>query len=245
MTEIKNDRHQDFIEAPEDEHVLDLRELFFLLIKNIWLIIVFTVVFAVAVGLFTQYGIDKKYESSTILTIISKSDSQSSDTFRVSTAKAERFSLIAKTHTVLSRVSEEAATIHGIELSPKELTSLFEISTINDTDILRLKVQYTDPEIAAYLADTITQVTIQVYEEIYYSSDEVKWLDKATVNYNQVSPNLLLNTLIGFIIGGIIAVGIILFKELFNRKVRSQADIERLGIPFLGYVPEINRRHIK
>lgn len=227
----------------EEENVIDLRELFFLVFKNFWLIAIITVLITTIVGLFSYFGIEKKYESSTMVTVIAHhgGSNQSSDTLRVSSELATRFSIIAESNNVLLKVSEKLEKDHNIKIGINELKKLFTISPINNTDILELKVTYTDPEIAAYLADTITEQTIMIYEEAIGSTEEVKVIDEAMVNDKPVSPNLLLNTIIGFIVGGILSVGIILFKELFNRKVRSQRDIESLGLPYLGNIPEFTR----
>lgn len=231
----------------EDEQALDLRELFYLMVKNLWLIIALAIFFGAVVGFVSKFAIQPKYESSTIITIITKRETPSSDMLRVSAEMAQRFSIIAKTNKVLDQVVEivNADEQYDLDLTVKDLKELYTVSTVNNTDFLQLTVKYTDPEIAAYLAETITEVTIEAYEEVYGSSDEVHWLDHAQINEKPVSPNVLLNTAIGFVIGGIVAVGIILFKELFNRKVRSQNDIEQLGILFLGHVPEFTRRQIR
>lgn len=229
--------------AVEEESVIDLRELFFLVLKNFWLILIITVVITIGVGLFTQFGLDKKYESSTTITVFTNLEevNQSTETLRVSTLLAERFAVIADLDAVLVPVSEQLADDYNIELKPSQLRKLFSVSPINNLDIIKLTVTYTDPEIAAYLANNITQETIRIYEETWGANGNVKVFDKATVNDKPVSPNLLLNTVIGFIVGAILSVGLVLFKELFNRKVRSQKDVESLGITYLGNVPEFSR----
>lgn len=226
----------------EQENTLDLQELAFILLKNCWIIFIVTIIFAVSVALFTSYGIENKYQSHAIVTVISEDQetNQSSDSLRVTTEMAERFSIIAKTNTVLEAVSNDLNLTHGILMKPAQLAGAFTISPQNDTDILKVTVTYKDPVIAQYIAERITERTKNVYEATY-EKDNVKWLDHAVFNENPISPNLMLNTLIGVVLGGVVSIVIILIKEMLNRKVRTVKDLEVLDIPFLGSIQDLTK----
>ena len=53
------------------------------------------------------------------------------------------------------------------------------------------------------------------------------------------SPKLLLNTLVAIFLGGLLAVGSALVRELMDRRVRGTQDlVEALGLPMLGVLPK-------
>jgi len=53
------------------------------------------------------------------------------------------------------------------------------------------------------------------------------------------SPKLLLNTLVAIVLGGLLAVGTAMVRELLDRRVRGPQDlVESLGLPMLGVMPK-------
>ncbi|MEQ8409968.1 MAG: polysaccharide biosynthesis tyrosine autokinase [Erythrobacter sp.] len=66
-------------------------------------------------------------------------------------------------------------------------------------------------------------------------------LDRAAVPKSPVSPKLLRNLTVSFVIGLAIAGGLALAREIFIDQLRRAEDIEeRLGIPFLGLTPLVD-----
>ena len=62
-------------------------------------------------------------------------------------------------------------------------------------------------------------------------------IDTALPNTNKVGPNRTMNTLIGGVLGGMIAVGIILLRMMLNRTIKTRSEAERLlKLPVLGEI---------
>jgi capsular polysaccharide biosynthesis protein len=60
------------------------------------------------------------------------------------------------------------------------------------------------------------------------------------------SPNKLLYTIIGLMLGGILGVGIAFLKEMFNNTFRTKEQLESyFGIQVLGVIPEFEVKEIK
>lgn len=70
--------------------------------------------------------------------------------------------------------------------------------------------------------------------------EKAKVIDPAFSNGQVVSPNKLMNYLGALILGGLIPFLIIYVKDLLDTKVRSEKDLEKLGIPYIGNVPLSN-----
>lgn len=70
-------------------------------------------------------------------------------------------------------------------------------------------------------------------------------LDAAQVPGGPMSPSLPKNMLIGLFLGGAVALGLAVLREVFDDRLRSTEDVERkLGLPLLGYTPDISGRDI-
>lgn len=70
-------------------------------------------------------------------------------------------------------------------------------------------------------------------------------LDAAQVPGGPVSPSLPKNMLIGLFLGGALALAIAVLREAFDDRLRTTEDVERkLGLPLLGYTPDISDRDV-
>ncbi|MDF2700660.1 MAG: ywqC3 [Haloplasmataceae bacterium] len=229
----------------EEMSTIDLRELFHAFYKNSILIIVVTVLFTLAMGLYTKYGIAEKYESKTLISLVSTNTetNQSSDQFRRSVELAKRYSVLSKSETVLKEVREDVQELHSTILSTKDIANSFTVVSVEETDILRITVTYTDKVIAKTIAQSVTEHSRDAYTAAY-QYDNVFIIDNAEIINDPVSPKLTLNTLIGLVLGVMVSIGIVLLKEFSNRKIKTQKDIEEyLGISYFGAIP--NDKKIK
>lgn len=70
-------------------------------------------------------------------------------------------------------------------------------------------------------------------------------LDAAQVPDGPVSPSLPKNMLIGLFLGAALAIAVAILREAFDDRLRTTEDVERkLGLPLLGYTPDISDRDI-
>lgn len=69
--------------------------------------------------------------------------------------------------------------------------------------------------------------------------NNIRMLDSALVPNEPFKPNPRQNLLIGFALGLLCGVVIILLIEFLDNTVKSQEDVENMGLPFLGLLPVI------
>ncbi len=229
----------------EQVNSIDLKELLSLLLKNIVFIGIVTFGIAIIVGLYTFNFVPKKYESKTLINVTKDIDeeanSTSSDIFRYGSELAKRYSIIAKSNTVLEMVKTDLKTNHNLNIKKQQLIDSFEVISVNETDILRITVTYTDYILAKDIAQAITDASMIVYENTYQDAS-VTSIDEADLNDIPVSPNLKLNVVIGFVLGLMLSVGSVLMKEFLNRKIKTEKDIEQyLEIPYFGSIPNYKK----
>lgn len=87
--------------------------------------------------------------------------------------------------------------------------------------------------------DAIAARQAQTSLESQSQQANVNLLSPATAPLKPSSPKLLLNTLVAIFLGGLLAVGSALVRELMDRRVRGPQDlVEALGLPILGVMPQ-------
>ena len=69
--------------------------------------------------------------------------------------------------------------------------------------------------------------------------DNVQILDGAILPEEASSPNIKKNTAIGIILGFVLGVAVVLFKEIADSSVKSSEEVtEYFDIPVIGIVPD-------
>src|SRR5699024_644384 len=72
--------------------------------------------------------------------------------------------------------------------------------------------------------------------------DNVSILSTADDTTKQVAPKTMINLVMGVVIGLIIALIIIFIKEMFDKRIKSETDVENeLKIPVLGSIQKFNK----
>jgi chain length determinant protein EpsF len=91
--------------------------------------------------------------------------------------------------------------------------------------------------------DAVVQRATQTSLESQNNLTNISILTPATEPSTHSSPKLLLNSIISFILGGILAIFTALIRELLDRRVRSLDDIsDTLGVPVIGQLSKPARK---
>ena len=113
------------------------------------------------------------------------------------------------------------------------------ISCSSKQDILTISVTTPDPRLSSALADSIAYVITQ--EDILAYPDDVvkeKILQVAQTPMSPNSRNVLLNTMIGVVVGTVISMAFIFIVNMFDVVIHDKKKIEdSFDIPILGVIP--------
>lgn len=96
-------------------------------------------------------------------------------------------------------------------------------------------------EIYGYMRTKLEETHISVASE----AGTVRIIDDAITPKKPVSPNHTKNILLGFILGIVLGVSMLLFQEYLDNTVRSVEYIERMGLSLLGVIPEVGQSYIR
>lgn len=157
-------------------------------------------------------------------------------------AKAEtdklRAELAAATGTVARSVNNNAEVQRQRE---SELRSAVAAQKARVLELNRtrdeLQVLLKDLDSAQRAFDAASQRFSQTRIEAHSEQSDIALLNPAVAPLQPAGPRVLLNTLVAFLLGSVLGVGLALLLELLNRPVRAAADLkDTLGIPVLGSV---------
>lgn len=221
------------------EETIDLSKLFAILKKNMKYLIILPIVFLVLSMVMTFLFMTPKYSSSTQVLVNQKeTDSQmmaqqmQSDLQLVNT-----YSEIIKSPRILDKVSKN---LKG-KYSSNEISGMLTVSNQVESQILNIAVENESREAAGKIANEIANVFSKDVSKIM-KVDNVSILSKADHNGNKVSPKPLINAVVGVFLGLIVALIIIFLKEILDKRIKTEEDVEELlDLPVLGTIQDYSK----
>ena len=221
-----------------EEEVIDLRE-YLSIIKKKWFIMAILCVVCVAASTVYSFFIAKPvYQAETTLIVKTEktegTNTVTSDQIKTTQQLAVTYGEIIKSRKVLDDVIKNL----DLDESYGQLSGKISVSTVSDTQIIKVSVQDTNKSNAAKIANEIPKVFAKEAIRIA-DANGVEVIDKAQTPVNPVSPNKKMNILIAGVLGVMIGLFIIILIEFLNTKIKTPQDIEKeLGLPLLGVIPE-------
>lgn len=221
-----------------EEEVIDLRE-YLSIIKKKWFIMAILCVVCVAASTVYSFFIAKPvYQAETTLIVKTEktegTNTVTSDQIKTTQQLAVTYGEIIKSRKVLDDVIKNL----DLDESYGQLSGKISVSTVSDTQIIKVSVQDTNKSNAAKIANEIPKVFAKEAIRIA-DANGVEVIDKAQTPVNPVSPNKKMNILIAGVLGVMIGLFIIILIEFLNNKIKTPQDIEKeLGLPLLGVIPE-------
>ncbi|WP_278276561.1 polysaccharide biosynthesis tyrosine autokinase [Anaerobranca gottschalkii] len=205
------------------------------------LIVLITTITASVVSFFF---LDKVYEASTKLVLVKGGDKdiQYNDVL-LNQRLVKTYSEIASSRTIADEVIRNL----NLNMSYGEFSGKVQVTSIRDTEVIEIKVQDTNPQLAARIANELSEVFIRRIHE-FIKKENVQILDYAVIPTNPIKPRPMLNITIAFVLGVMIGVGLVFLLEYLDNSVKGPDDVEkRLNLPVLGAVPlmEGNENQLK
>ena len=213
----------------DDEIEIDLKELFYVIKRKLWIILLTGIVGAVGFGLFTAMVMKPVYTSSTMLYIVNKTTTLTSLTdLQLGTQLTKDYKVLVTSRPVTGQV----ITNLDLNLSHEQLVKKIKVDNPTDTRILTISVEDTDPYMAKSIADEFASVASARMAEIMDSAPP-NIVEEAYLPTQKTKPSITKNTMIGGLAGAIILV---LF--VMNDAIKTPEDVEKyLGLNTLATIP--------
>lgn len=219
------------------EETISLGELFSILKRSKWLIASLAIIAALIAFLVSSFVISPTYEASTQVLVAPKQSEQSIDLGQVQSSinLVNTYRVIIQSPAILEQVQENVIG------APDNISNLITVNSEQNSQVINIKVQHTNPVLATDIANEISDVFSKEVPDLM-SVDNVKVLSNASVPMFPVKPNILLNTAIATILGLMIGVAIAFLKVVLDRRIKTEQDVENiLELPVLGSIPVIDK----
>ena len=220
---------------------IDLKELFEFIKKKVGLLITITVVICLLgciYGLFIQKPMYKSY--TTIIlggneTTASQTITQSDITLNKNLV--DTYAEIVKSRRVLEQVISEL----DLEETYEELSNKISVSSVNNTEIIKITVADSNPIEAKNVANVTANFFSKEVVKLY-NMNNVNVLDEANEANEPYNINIPKQVIIYFFIGIIIALSILFIIFYFDRTIKSVEQVEqKIKLPILGGVEEYKK----
>ena len=218
----------------DDEIEIDLKELFYVIKRKLWIILLTGIVGAVGFGLFTAMVMKPVYTSSTMLYIVNKTTTLTSLTdLQLGTQLTKDYKVLVTSRPVTGQV----ITNLDLNLSHEQLVKKIKVDNPTDTRILTISVEDTDPYMAKSIADEFASVASARMAEIMDSAPP-NIVEEAYLPTQKTKPSITKNTMIGGLAGVYLAGAIILVLFVMNDAIKTPEDVEKyLGLNTLATIP--------
>jgi capsular polysaccharide biosynthesis protein len=140
-------------------------------------------------------------------------------------------------------VHERVLSELGLPYTYKQLNNMISITNPTDTRILAITVKSPDPEEAKTMAGAYARVACE-FIAVKMDQEQPNIFEEPRVPNTPSSPSIPRNLILGFLVGVLIAGGILTVQFVMDDRVRTPEDIEELlHVPTLGIVTEQNTFH--
>ncbi|MGG3640574.1 Wzz/FepE/Etk N-terminal domain-containing protein [Bacillus gobiensis] len=219
------------------------KELMTILKKHIILIMILTFSLSLISAFISYFYLTPTYQASTQLLVShARSEDSRYDYGEIQTnlELINTYSVIIKSPVILEKVRENLNLNESVEA----LNSMINITSENESQVVRITVKNSDFDKAIDIANTIGNVFKTEIVNIM-NIDNVSILSEAQQKNNPVpiSPNRSLNIAIAFVFGIIASVCLTFFLEYFDNTIKSEDEIENeLKIPVLGKISKLSSK---
>ena len=225
-----------------DEIEIDLSRVFEIIKKHFKPFALIILAASIVAALITLFLIPKKYTAEAKLIIVQKSnpDSQqiSYNDLQTSQKLVNTYSEILKSEAISDEVIRNLnLDDEGIDHSA--YLGMVNISSVKDTEVIKISVETKDPALSARIANEIVSVFQRKIVKIM-NIENVTVLNSAKVPEQKSSPSNVKNTLIGFLIGCVIDGCIVLYILLNDRNIRTEEELKQIfDYPIIGLIPDM------
>ncbi|WP_416046153.1 YveK family protein [Priestia megaterium] len=224
------------------EETINLRDLFQVLRKRLWLIALIAIIAATISAVISFFVLTPVYQTSTqILVNQAKSEQQLYNAGAVQTnvQLISTYNDIIKSPAILDTVIEKLK----LDGSAKSLSGQIQVTSAENSQVALITVQDTNAKRATEIANTTASVFQQKVPKIMNMNiDNVSILSKADLaaSKSPVKPQPVLNIAIALVVGLMVGIGLSFLLEYLDNTIKTEQDIENiLELPVMGVITNI------
>ena len=221
---------QDLAAAPQQpagaqsgEIEIDLVELFYRMLESVQYIIIAALIGAIISFLFTSFIIKPKYQATAKLYVLNSSNSVINlQDLQIGTSLASDYTEVFKNWHVHEKVIERL----NLPYTYNTIASKINVNVPTGTRVLYITATADSPDEAKAITDTYADVARE-FIATTMDTKEPNTFQEALRPTTPSSPNKSRNTALGFILGALLAMGIITLRYITDDKLHSTDDVEK------------------
>lgn len=221
------------------------------LVGKWWLIVAMVVIFAVSGFGLAKITYTEQYSSKLMFNVFNKAEDISGEAAKYVTASDAQASatiatnfkiLIEDGNDFIEAVQQNVKATTGIEYSKEQLRGMITVEFMADSTLLQITVTSPDADLSYAVSTAIQSVYKSITSEAFPTAD-IRVADSATKSQLAADSSTLLYTAAGVIIGGALAVIIILITAKIQNKLLSTEDIKnKFKIDIIATVSDIKNK---
>ncbi|MDD3704656.1 MAG: Wzz/FepE/Etk N-terminal domain-containing protein [Clostridiaceae bacterium] len=217
---------------------IDLKKLFLILRKRLWVIILVTTLCTAASGLISYFILQPEYLTFTTLMIGRPQEYKEKMEYNdvlLNQKLVSTYGEIAKSRVV----AKEWMSNLGLSLTYEELDKKIDVTLVKDTEIIKITVKDKQGEAAAQIANEIAKVFMKHVARIM-NIENIQVIDRAEVPLKPEKPKPAIYMLIASVLSIMLSIFFIFVYEYFDNTVKTQEEIENyFMLPVLGVIPKV------
>lgn len=223
----------------EENYELDLGYLWGVFKRHIFSICLVSFLCAAAAFVFSNYFMEKKYESRALLYV--ENNNQSSESLNINDINAAQklvntCQIIFKSNTILENLIENLDLPYDKETLDEMITA----QSVNSTEVLELIVESKDPLEAQVIVNELVNLAEYEFSRVI-KSGSIEVVDYGEVNSKPSYPNVILITAAGFLIGLVITYIIMFVTEMLDVAVKREDNIAKMyDIPVFAEIMDFD-----
>ncbi len=223
---------------------IDLLALGKSLLRKAWLIVLCAVIFGIGGYIYTEKTVAPMYQSGVLLYVNNtiQTDNKygiSANDLAVSQRLVDTYIIILRSDPVMEKVARRLEVDTGKKLSAGQIQGMVSASGVNGTEVFRVSVSSTDPQLAADVANAVAAVAPKEIESVITGSS-AKVVENAKVPSAPYAPDKTKKAATTAIIGAALVIVIVVVMELLDVRIKTEEDLMAISdAPILGYIPEL------
>lgn len=221
---------------------INVKELWQYFMSKIYIAII-AVIICLVLGNIYLFGFQTPlYKSTTSLVLVNEERSTASITqndINLNNNLVSTYSEIIKSRNVLSQVAENL----GLEESVENLSRSVSVSSVTDTQIIKVDVSRESKEEAKLIANEIAKVFSKEVRSIYRIQN-ISVVDKAQLAKKPYNISVVKQNIIYTAAGMVLGMGIIFIIFYFDTSIKDAKTVEdKLNLTVLGVVPKVGDKN--
>lgn len=224
------------MEQKNSEIVINLKDLWAILVKRLWLIVLVALLVVAGTGVYKTATYSPLYESTAMLYILPE-DANSTSAFSLGLSMISDCTEALKSFAILNEVIDDL----DLKVSSSTLRSRISTSNTSGTRVLYVSVKGDTPEQAKAIVDDICKVCADKMQKANNDIRLVNVFEQGTISGAPCNKTGKMIYIVAGALAAFLVYAVFIVIYLLDDKFRDKDDVEKtLELTILGEIPDFN-----